>query len=38
MFYWHILNSNIKTPHAVYQWQQIFDPLENVAIDSWESI
>ncbi len=37
-FYWHILKLNIKTPHVVYQWQQIFQPLENVDNDFWKSI
>ena len=37
-FYWHILNLNIKTPRAVYQWQKIFQPLENVDSDFWKSI
>ncbi len=37
-FYWHIINSNIRIPSTIYQWQKVFTPLKMTDTSFWKSI
>ncbi len=37
-FYWHIINSNIRIPSTICQWQKVFIPLKKTDRSFWKSI